>query len=61
MTSNDTPSEDKDFYFITLNHDGEKKLLVLEASETFIINVIKFAKKGILDEEFVKELSKAKN
>ena len=56
LTSNATPSEDKDFYYIVVNNDGDKKLLIMECTQIFIINVIKFANKTVLDDEFRKEL-----
>lgn len=60
LTSNYTPAENKDFYYIVANVDGDKKLLVLECTETLIVNVLKFSNKTILDEEYIKELSKKK-
>ncbi len=61
LTSNNAPITNKDFYFLTVNHEGEKKLLVIEVSQAFIINIIKFSNKQILDEDFVKEISRAKS
>ena len=60
LTANKTPMENKDFYYIVANVDGDKKLLVLECTETLIVNVLKFSNKTILDEEYIKELSKKK-
>ena len=52
LTSNDSPEKEKAFYYLIINTDGEKKLLVLECSETFIYNVLKFSNKFILEEDF---------
>lgn len=60
LTSNATPDYGKDFYYIVANVDGDKKLLVLECSQTYIVNIMKFANKTILDEEYVKKLSSKK-
>ena len=56
LTSNVNPAEDKDFYYIVVNSDGDKKLLIMECTQIFIINVIKFSNKPFLDDEFKKEL-----
>lgn len=57
LTSNTTPSEEKNFYYLVVNTDGDKKLLVLECTEKFIAYTMQFANKLILDEEFVKKLN----
>ena len=50
LTSNVTPDENKDFYYMVVNKDGEKKMYVIECTETFIVNVLKFAKRTVIDE-----------
>ncbi|MBE7083684.1 MAG: hypothetical protein E7373_03670 [Clostridiales bacterium] len=60
LTSNYTPSEGKAFYYLIANTAGDKKLFIIECSETFIFNIMKFANKSILDEEFVKEIVQSK-
>ena len=60
LTSNPTPADEKDFYYIVANVNSEKKLLILECTEKFIVNVMKFANKNVLDEEYVKKLSNKK-
>lgn len=55
LTSNETPEEKKDFYYMVVSHDGEKKLYVLECTELFIVNVLKFAKRTVIDEELKKQ------
>ena len=58
LTSNISPADGKDFYYIVVNKNAEKYLYVLECTETFIINVIKFSNKAVIDEEYIKEISK---
>ena len=60
LTSNYTPTEGKTFYYMVVNTAGDKKIFILECTETFIFNVMKFANKSILDEEFVKEIVQSK-
>ncbi len=50
LTSNVTPDENKDFYYMVVNKDGEKKMYVIECTETFIVNVLKFSKRTVVDE-----------
>lgn len=52
LTGNYTPAEGKDFYYIAVNADGSKKLLVLECTETLIVNILKFSNKNVLEEDF---------
>jgi len=52
FTSNVTPAENKKFYYLVVNTEGDKHLLVLECTELFLVNVLKFAKnKQLLVEE----------
>ena len=60
LTSNNSPEEGKSFYYVVANVNSDKHLLILECTDMFIVNIIKFSNKTILDEEFVKELSRSK-
>ena len=51
LTSNNVASEDKEFFYMTVNRDG-KKLLVFECSKTFISNVLQFTGRLVLEEGF---------
>lgn len=51
LTSNDKPSEEKDFYYIVANVSGLKYYLLLECSHTFIANTRFFVKNFLYDEE----------
>jgi hypothetical protein len=53
-TSNKVPMENKQFYYIALNVASQKTLLLLECSKEFIMNVIKFSKRSVIDGELIK-------
>lgn len=53
FTQNDIPADNKDFYYIVANVNGEKKLMIFECTDLFIKNVLKFSKKTVLEEELV--------
>ena len=61
LTSNVEPSYDKDFYYLVVNKDSNKFLFILECTKTFIINILKFSNKTILDEDFVKSVNAQNN
>ncbi|MBE7081021.1 MAG: hypothetical protein E7372_00485 [Clostridiales bacterium] len=52
LTQNLIASENKDFYYLVVNVNSKKNLLVLECSDQFIVNILKFSKKTILEERF---------
>ncbi len=54
LTSNSTPDAKKDFYYMVVNCQSNKYLLVFECTETFIINVLKFTTKKVLEQELIK-------
>ena len=58
LTSNSTPSDGKDFYYIVANVSGDKYVFVLECSELFIVNILKFTNRTVLDQDM---LNKKKN
>ena len=51
FTSNITPAENKKFYYLVVNTNGDKQLLVLECTEMFLVNVLKFTKNKLIVEE----------
>ncbi len=51
LTSNVSPDDEKDFYYLVVNLE-EKKLLILECTETFIVNILKFANKSIVEKDY---------
>ena len=51
FTSNVSPDNGKDFYYIVVN-SASKYLFVLECTETFIVQILKFAGKSILEKDF---------
>ena len=52
LTSNTEPEEGKDFYYLIVSSEGSKKLLILECSEIFLVNILKFANKSIVEKDF---------
>lgn len=61
LTSNDSPEENKDFYYFVVNTSGEKYLLILECSELFIVNVLKFTNRTVLDQDLLNKKRQQKN
>ncbi|MBR2870696.1 MAG: hypothetical protein IKB98_04905 [Clostridia bacterium] len=49
LTSNNTPAENKSFYYFKLNYNSVNTILVLECSKVFMVNVLKFSKMSIRD------------
>ncbi len=60
LTSNSLPSNEKDFYYIVANTGGDKFLFVLECSELFIVNILKFSGRTVLDQELVNKRKQQK-
>lgn len=54
LTSNSEAAEGKDFYYIVANVDEEKTIFILECSEVFLVNILKFANRRILEEDYKK-------
>ncbi len=50
LTSNNTPAEGKDFYYIVINQ-GVKKILIFECTTLFIINVLKFTNRTVMEKD----------
>ncbi len=52
LTKNELPMTGKDFYYLLVNLGGQTTMYVIECTQNFLINVLKFSKgKSILDEE----------
>ncbi len=59
-TPNNSPAEDKFFMYILIKAGAQKQLHVLECREELLINVIKFAKRGVLEDGYIsQEVKKA--
>ncbi len=52
LTSNATPSDGKDFYYMTVNVKGQKYLLILECSELFLSNILRFTGRLVFEDDF---------
>lgn len=58
-TSNDEAADGKFFMYILAEYDG-KKLFILECRETLLMNIMRFAKRTVLDSDYVAQEKKAK-
>lgn len=53
LTSNVNPAENKNLYYLVANFDADKKLIILECTETFIVNILKFTNaRAVIEEGF---------
>ena len=52
LTPNTEAEEGKGFYYIVVNSEGSKKLLVLECTELLMANILKFSNKIVLEKDF---------
>ena len=59
-TSNFEPAQGKFFMYILANHDG-RKLFVLECREELLVHILKFAKRGVLESDYVMQEKKQKS
>ncbi len=51
LTPNEFPAKDKEFYYIVVNINSEKTILIFECTDVLIKNILKFAKKTVLEKE----------
>ncbi|MBQ7340110.1 MAG: hypothetical protein IJW43_04595 [Clostridia bacterium] len=51
MTSNDSPCEGNDFYYVFYSRKEEKYLVILECSKRFVSCLINYSNKSIVDED----------
>ena len=58
-TSNDTAADGKFFMYVLASMDG-KKLYVLECRENLLMNIMKFAKRSVLESDYVMQERKQK-
>ena len=56
-TANDVPADGKFFMYVLASYEG-KKMYILECRETLLINIMKFAKRSVLDSEYVSQEKK---
>ena len=57
LTSNAEPAEGKEFYYMVVNASGQKYFLILECSELFLVNILKFTGKLIFEDDFFNKKS----
>lgn len=58
-TPNLEPTDGKFFMYVLANYNG-KKLFVLECREALLMNIMKFAKRGVLESDYVMQERKQK-
>ena len=58
-TPNLTASEGKFFMYVLAQHDGLKKLYVLECREELLVNMMQFLRRDILDRDYIPQARKA--
>ena len=58
-TPNFEPTDGKFFMYVLANYNG-KTLFVLECRETLLMNIMKFAKRGVLESDYVMQERKQK-
>lgn len=59
-TSNFEPAQGKFLMYILANNEG-RKLYVLECREELLVNILKFAKRGVLESDYVMQEKKQKS
>ncbi len=52
LTSNQTPSEGNDFFYLQVNNEGTNKLLVFDCSEKFMATILRYSNKTILEKDY---------
>ncbi len=52
-TSNQEPEEGKNFYYIVAVINSERRMFIIETSSQFIINILRFSKRTVRDQELV--------
>lgn len=57
LTSNVEPAEGKDFYYMVVNVNAQKYFLILECSELFLVNILKFTGKLVFEDDFFNKKS----
>ena len=53
LTSNEEPDFGKELYYIYASFDGERQLLILECTKNFVVNVLNFCKRTVIDKELI--------
>lgn len=53
LTSNDSPLDNKDLYYILVGKGGNRTLYIFECTKNFIVNVIKFTNKNYIEKGLI--------
>lgn len=52
LTSNQSPTEGNDFYYLHVATEGTNKLLVFDCSEKFMATILRYSNKNILEKDY---------
>ena len=52
LTSNQTPSDGCDFFYLQVNTEGSNKLLIFDCSEKFMATILRYSNKTILEKDY---------
>ena len=55
LTSNVEPAEDKAFYYMAVNAEGQRFFFILECTELFLSHILRFAGKLAFEDDFFKK------
>ncbi|HIR22812.1 MAG TPA: hypothetical protein IAB32_03390 [Candidatus Scatosoma pullicola] len=58
VTPNEEPSEGKFFMYVLIGGSNGRKMYVLECREELLVNILKFAKRGTLESDYVMQEKK---
>lgn len=61
FTSNKTETDGYHFNYFVVNSKGEKNIYIIECTDTFLKNVIKFAGRNVIEKDFGKGENQSKN
>lgn len=54
LTAKSIADDNKAFYYLIVNHESEKKMLIFECTDTFIKTILSYVNKRLLEEDFNK-------
>lgn len=53
LSSNENAQDNKGFYYILVGKNGTKTIYIFECTKTFLLNVIRFSNKNVLDKDLL--------
>ena len=52
LTDNEIPADDKEFFYLVVNHNSEKQLLILECTRKLLSYILKTTNRTIIEKDF---------